>query len=143
MALVNLKKLKVTSQPRFKIKFCVNCNDSQSFILRKDVVEKTIEFFDYFPKYKFLPSDVCSRCGWVHSKKLIKNKALRLKVYSKDNFQCVYCGKRKVLLSLDHIKPESLGGLSIEENLLTACCSCNSKKSNRPVFEAPKYGRFL
>lgn len=55
---------------------------------------------------------------------------LRWKVWERDNFTCQGCGTR-LFLSIDHIIPESKGGLTTEENLNTLCRSCNSKKENR------------
>lgn len=52
---------------------------------------------------------------------------LRWRVWERDNFTCLHCGTRKHL-SIDHIIPESQGGLTIIENLQTLCVRCNSKK---------------
>jgi 5-methylcytosine-specific restriction endonuclease McrA len=54
-------------------------------------------------------------------------KALRIAVYTRDNFQCVYCGSEEKL-SLDHKTPEIRGGTHDIENLQTACLSCNGAK---------------
>ena len=57
---------------------------------------------------------------------------LRLKVYMRDLFTCKYCRKAMNPLSdeltLDHVHPE---GLSEEDNLVTACVTCNTRKGNR------------
>lgn len=65
------------------------------------------------------------------SKAKIKN-ALRMKVYERDGFKCVYCGSRKQL-SLDHVTPESKGGATSEGNLVTACRPCNTKKKTKSL----------
>lgn len=64
--------------------------------------------------------------------------SLRLKVLSRDNFRCVYCGKSPAIdigtvLHIDHIKSFSRGGESVLENLQTLCEECNLGKSNREV----------
>mgnify|MGYP006391602453 CR=1 FL=1 len=69
--------------------------------------------------------------GGGYKKKKI-NQTLRMKVYERDGFSCVTCGVQ-TNLSLDHIKPEVLGGESTLENLQTMCKSCNSKKGARYV----------
>jgi hypothetical protein len=61
--------------------------------------------------------------------------ALRLKVLSRDNFRCVFCGKSPATdigtkLHIDHIKPFSKGGKSRLENLQTLCEECNLGKSD-------------
>ena len=38
--------------------------------------------------------------------------------------------------TLDHIIPQSLGGLNTPENLTTACLTCNSIKSGRTYDDA-------
>lgn len=51
-------------------------------------------------------------------------------VYSRDGYQCIYCGARENL-SLDHIIPLTRGGGNEPGNLATACGSCNSSKGNK------------
>ena len=46
---------------------------------------------------------------------------------------CIYCGHDSE--SIDHVLPLSKGGLSITENCVPACLSCNGKKSDKDVFE--------
>lgn len=60
---------------------------------------------------------------------------LRFIVMKRDNFSCVQCGASPakdltVELHIDHIKPWSLGGETILENLQTLCLKCNLGKSN-------------
>jgi len=49
-------------------------------------------------------------------------------VFIRDNFKCVYCGKKPGFLTLDHVKPVSRGGKSTFENCVAACKDCNNKK---------------
>lgn len=67
----------------------------------------------------------------TYKKKKISH-SLRMRVYERDGFKCVTCGVQKNL-SLDHIKPEVIGGESTLENLQTMCKSCNSRKGARYV----------
>lgn len=60
---------------------------------------------------------------------------LRLKVLSRDNFRCSFCGKSPATdfgtkLHIDHVTPFSKGGKSILENLQTLCEACNLGKSD-------------
>lgn len=69
--------------------------------------------------------------------------SLRLKVLSRDNFRCVYCGKSPVTdlgtkLHIDHIIPFSKGGKSELNNSQTLCEECNLGKSNRVVINMVK-----
>ncbi len=47
--------------------------------------------------------------------------------------RCIYCGNPSE--SIDHVLPQSKGGLSITENCVPACLGCNGKKSNQDAFD--------
>ncbi len=57
-------------------------------------------------------------------------------VFQKDGFRCVYCGfdgrsfEGWRFLVVDHFRPRSKGGADDLDNLVTACMSCNSMKSD-------------
>jgi 5-methylcytosine-specific restriction endonuclease McrA len=60
-------------------------------------------------------------------------------VWERDLFQCQYCGIKittKADLTTDHVFPESKGGRTVYENMVTCCRSCNSKKDNKTCEEA-------
>jgi hypothetical protein len=59
--------------------------------------------------------------------------AKRLAIYLRDGFTCAYCGRdlhnvAPADITLDHLTPKSEGGSNKEENLVTACRSCNSAR---------------
>lgn len=54
---------------------------------------------------------------------------LRIEVYMRDHFRCVWCGSDR-RLELDHIKPWSAGGADTFDNLRTLCHDCNDHRSN-------------
>jgi len=62
-------------------------------------------------------------------------------VIVRDEFECVYCGDKSKLLTVDHVVPLSKGGKSTFENCVAACKKCNAKKSNRLPSEASMYFR--
>lgn len=73
-------------------------------------------------------------------------KSTRFAIYHRDNFRCVYCGKRDEPpaydgegLTLDHIIARYHGGSHKPQNLVTACLSCNSsrqhKKHRKPTLQ--------
>jgi 5-methylcytosine-specific restriction endonuclease McrA len=87
-----------------------------------------------------------------HPKRTGKNKAdngskwlspkKREAIYSRDEWRCLYCQKHinemkpaipSVSLTLDHLVPTELGGTNEARNLVTACKTCNSIKSNRTL----------
>jgi hypothetical protein len=58
--------------------------------------------------------------------------AVKLRVLKRDRFTCVYCGVAgtEAELEVDHVHPVSKGGSHHIGNLVTACRSCNQKKSD-------------
>lgn len=51
-------------------------------------------------------------------------------IIERDGNKCRYCGCTKQPFHIDHVYPFSLGGITSEENLVTSCQRCNSKKHN-------------
>ena len=52
-------------------------------------------------------------------------------------FRCAYCGKEFTLFdreTRDHVIPISKGGDNTKENVVPACRSCNSQKSNKMIY---------
>ncbi|MFN6340597.1 MAG: HNH endonuclease [Cyanobacteriota bacterium] len=45
---------------------------------------------------------------------------------------CLYCGQPSQ--SIDHVRPQSHGGLSVTENCVPACLSCNGSKGDSDAF---------
>jgi len=60
----------------------------------------------------------------------------RKNILMRDNFQCQYCGRKHVELTVDHVIPRDRGGREIWENLVCACLRCNKIKGNRTPEEA-------
>ena len=67
-----------------------------------------------------------------HVKAVRKRLTQRIKdsIYSRDKYSCQYCGEKGLEVVVDHIKPVSKGGDNEDDNLITACVDCNSKKSD-------------
>jgi len=68
--------------------------------------------------------------GYVNWKKDVKYS--RSNVLLRDKFTCQLCGKSPSIkeLTLDHVKPRSLGGITSWTNIVAACRGCNSRKGN-------------
>jgi hypothetical protein len=62
------------------------------------------------------------------------SKSLKWTVLDRDNYTCRYCGARGVPMEIDHVFPESRGGPTVQENLVTACEPCNRAKRDRLGF---------
>ncbi len=62
----------------------------------------------------------------------------RRNLFARDGHLCQYCGQSKPTnqLSLDHVVPRSLGGLTTWENIVCCCLRCNSRKGGRTPQQA-------
>lgn len=54
-------------------------------------------------------------------------------IFLRDSFTCQYCEitVSRVEATLDHVLPQSLGGKTTWENIVTACGPCNHGKGNK------------
>jgi hypothetical protein len=56
---------------------------------------------------------------------------IRDRIFARDGYVCQYCGATDVKLHCDHVIPVSRGGTNDDENLATACETCNLRKYNK------------
>ena len=56
----------------------------------------------------------------------------RQSLHTFTNKSCIYCGKPSE--SIDHLLPQSRGGLSVTENCVPACLGCNGRKGDSDAF---------
>ena len=74
-------------------------------------------------------------------------KALRRRVSEQARYRCGYClTLERVVgapMEIDHLIPESLGGLTEEENLWLACSLCNDHKGDRIAALDPETGEVV
>ncbi len=64
----------------------------------------------------------------------------RLNVYHRDDFTCQYCKIKYPVnnLTFDHVIPQSKGGTTSWDNIVTCCKICNCKKGDKSVYEFGK-----
>lgn len=61
---------------------------------------------------------------------------LRMDLAMRQDGVCYWCGKKMgLVVTLDHIKPRSLGGQDTLKNCVAACEACNKEKSNHTASE--------
>ena len=67
-----------------------------------------------------------------------KPKFCRRSIILRDGFECQYCGEQFASeeLTYDHVKPRSRGGLTVWDNIVCACLTCNALKRDRTPQEA-------
>jgi len=51
-------------------------------------------------------------------------------VYKRDQYECRYCGRDNVPLTVDHLILWEEGGPSTEDNMLASCKKCNKTRGN-------------
>jgi HNH endonuclease len=66
------------------------------------------------------------------SERLKTGRTTREEVFKRDQFRCVFCGRADNTLSIDHLIPLALGGVSEITNYVTACIDCNQCKADLP-----------
>ena len=64
----------------------------------------------------------------------------RFNVFLRDRFECQYCGTREDL-TFDHLIPRSRGGLTLWDNVIAACSSCNLRKANKSCRDVDMWPR--
>jgi 5-methylcytosine-specific restriction endonuclease McrA len=66
-------------------------------------------------------------------RRAIFDSASRSVVFTRDDFTCQYCGVRVSMASgtRDHVIPRSRSGPDILSNVVTACRTCNTRKTVR------------
>ncbi len=74
-------------------------------------------------------------------------KALRERVAAQARHRCGYCLTSEAVvgtpMEIDHIIPQSLGGLTEEDNLWLACSLCNDHKGDRIAALDPLSGQIV
>ena len=60
---------------------------------------------------------------------------IRMRIFTRDDFTCAYCGVRGERMECDHIVPIARGGSHDDENLTTACKPCNQSKRDKLLSE--------
>ena len=62
----------------------------------------------------------------------------RANFWMRDNGMCQYCGVKLNTreMTLDHVLPRALGGVSSWENLVVACVPCNNRKDNKTLSQS-------
>jgi hypothetical protein len=62
-------------------------------------------------------------------------RVIRQRIFERDGYTCNYCGVHGAKLECDHVVPLSRGGTNDDDNLVTACRSCNRSKHAKLVEE--------
>jgi len=84
-----------------------------------------------------LPRPVVIRLTkFIHVPRRFRRQVTNTFLFARDHYTCQYCARSSVQLrpreslTRDHVVPLSRGGLNSWTNVVTACSSCNTRKSN-------------
>jgi HNH endonuclease len=85
------------------------------------------------PQFREL-EELGRRLDKIHA---LRSKKHKLKAEIKQRFDgnCAYCGCIPRFLTLDHIVPQTQGGLNGRSNLAAVCQRCNKDKGSRPLWQ--------
>ncbi len=75
---------------------------------------------------------------YIRIPRRLKLPCSRRGVLARDRDTCQYCGVQpgRAQLTIDHVLPRSQGGLTLWDNVVTACRECNRKKGGRTPEQA-------
>jgi 5-methylcytosine-specific restriction endonuclease McrA len=75
---------------------------------------------------------------YIRIPRRLKLPCSRRGVLARDRDTCQYCGVQpgRAQLTIDHVVPRSQGGLTLWDNVVTACRECNRKKGGRTPEQA-------
>lgn len=100
------------------------------------------EWKEFLRQSDFLEVEVLAKAADGTVTKAIARKSQRQidqviswNVYRRDKYQCRYCGRGDVPLTVDHIICWEAGGPTTEENLVAACKKCNRTRGDMPYCE--------
>lgn len=74
---------------------------------------------------------------FIHVPRKFRRQVTNTFLFARDRYRCQYCGRQsfelkpREALTRDHLIPLSRGGTNEWTNVVTACSSCNTRKSNR------------
>lgn len=74
---------------------------------------------------------------FIHVPRKFRRQVTNTFLFARDRYKCQYCGRQsfelkpREALTRDHLIPLSRGGTNEWTNVVTACSSCNTRKSNR------------
>ncbi len=76
--------------------------------------------------------------GSMYQKGPLYAKSLREYLFQKHKGKCFYCGTKSPNMELEHIVPQSRGGVSSVNNYVLACRECNIAKGTKSITEVLK-----
>jgi hypothetical protein len=107
-----------------------------------DILNNRFSVLDYSDKYVNSAHD-----KWYLPEIIVSPRSMKIgrkvkfdydAINPRDNYVCAYCGEKfsARYMSVDHIMPQTRGGIDSWTNCISACKSCNNRKAGRTPEEA-------
>jgi hypothetical protein len=77
--------------------------------------------------------EIDRRLDKIHASQSQKHK-IKADIKQRFDGTCAYCGCTPRFLTLDHVVPQTQGGLNVRSNLAAVCQRCNRSKGSRPLW---------
>ncbi len=125
-------------------RYCQNCRQTRLNELKRSRRAKNPEKYrqkdkEYNKNNRVGTVVTTNRRARKYGMSLINIEVVRY-VMKRDDYICVYCNKRGGDLTIDHVLPLCKGGNnSPDENLVTACRSCNCSKGSKLLLDFLTY----
>lgn len=121
-----------------QIKKLVSGLEEKSCIKTGDTNRSGTSYFIFLPEEIPLVKEKLSIVGDPEEEDYFTNSEKRREIFERDKYTCNYCSEKVTAenATLDHLIPQSRGGMHTRENLKTSCLICNSIKSGKTFDEA-------
>ncbi len=103
---------------------------------KAEIVEADLDSLVHSARFAYPRPVVIRLTKFIHVPRRFRRQVTNTFLFARDHYTCQYCGRRsnqlrhREALTRDHVVPLSRGGLNTWNNVVTACSSCNTRKSN-------------
>jgi hypothetical protein len=107
--------------------------EANDIIIVSPTLEEWCAYLDRSDDPLIFEEDNTGKIKAVHHKQQrVISGAVQQRIWHRDGWQCLYCGKRvpEILVTIDHFVPLELGGTDDESNYISCCRQDNKAKGN-------------
>jgi len=140
-----VQMLSESMQRRYIMIMCMRCSNADVIYYTEDVAwHLRISLEDAEDTRQILTTAGLIEAGWRLATPLEIDpvrppshvwRAIRDRIFARDDYTCQYCGERGKKLECDHVVAVAKGGSHDDQNLTTACIACNRSKRDKSVEE--------
>jgi len=71
------------------------------------------------------------KLGYMIKRPHLEVSLTKREILRRDGYTCQYCGRKLIVLTIDHVVPRRLGGKHTWTNVVAACSPCNRRKGGK------------